>query len=303
MTAGRNEPAPPQRPPWTELRGRLEALGFRPSKTLGQNFLVDPNTVRSIARDAAVGVDDVVLEVGAGCGFLSVELAALGVRLIVVEIDERLQQVARDALTPFSGVLLVPGDVLAGKHALRVEVLELLPVEGPWHLVSNLPYSISAPLLAILSRLANPPATMTVLVQEEVARRVAARPGEPEWGALSARLALVYRTRLGRGVGAQLFWPRPRVASRVVHLERLDEIPARGELRVYDRLTERMFQARRKQLGGILRRWLGESRASELLEMAGLPAEARPETLAPAQILGLAGLLRAETEGEGADRD
>jgi 16S rRNA (adenine1518-N6/adenine1519-N6)-dimethyltransferase len=299
VTTGRG-PAP-SRPPWSELRARLEGLGFRPSKTLGQNFLVDPNTVRSIARDSRVAADDVVLEVGAGCGFLSVELAALGVQLLAVEIDPRLQQVAGEALAPFPRASLVAGDVLAGKHTLAPRVAELLPASGPWHLVANLPYSVSAPLLVVLSRWDNPPASMTVLVQEEVARRVAAEPGGAEWGALSARLGLVYRARLGRAVGPQLFWPRPRVASRVVHLERREESVPGAERAAYDLLAEHLFQARRKQVGGILRRWLGDGPADELLDRCGLAPEIRPEALAPAQLRALAarldpGLLGAQGE-------
>ena len=130
---------------------------------------------------------------------------------------------------------------------------------------------------------------MTVLVQDEVARRIAARPGDPEWGALSARLGLDYRSALGRTVGPQLFWPRPRVASRVVRLDLrpLDRFSS-GELEEFDALVDGLFQGRRKQLVALLAARLGERpRALALVQECGLDPRSRPETLSPADLLRL----------------
>lgn len=279
-----------RRPPWSVFRAELDARGFRPTKTLGQNFLVDPNAVRAIAADAGLERGARVLEVGAGCGFLSLQLAELGVELLAAEIDARLLDVARRLLAPYPNVRWWLGDALDGKHALAPALAAELPRGDPWHLVSNLPYSIAAPLLAVLARLTNPPGSMTVLIQEEVARRVLARPGDPEWGALSAHLGLTYAARAGRTVGAQLFWPRPRVASRVVHLafQPLDGL-APGESADFDALVDALFQQRRKQLRTILAGVLQDrSRAEDLVLGAGLVPEARPESLAPADLLVLA---------------
>lgn len=278
-----------RRPPWTAFRTELDAIGFRPSKTLGQNFLVDPNAARAIAEESALGPGARVLEIGAGCGFLTLHLAQLGLELLAVEIDERLLQVAQRLLGQRPNVRWLRTDALAGKHALAPAVAAELPGEGPWHVVSNLPYSISAPLLVVLSRLPNPPRSLSVLVQEEVARRIAARPGEPEWGALTARLALLYRTRAGRAVGPQLFWPRPRVASRVVHLEReVGPPPGAPEVVAYDALVDELFRHRRKQLLPLLAGPLGDREAARaLLEGVGLDPRARPETLGAPQLLAL----------------
>lgn len=279
-----------RRPPWSAFRAELDAAGFRPSKTLGQNFLVDPNAAHSIAADAELGRGARVLEIGAGCGFLSLHLVELGVELLAAELDARLLGVARRLLSGYPNVRWWQGDVLDGKHALAPGLAAQLPGAETWHLVSNLPYSIAAPLLAVLARLPNPPRSMTVLVQEEVAARIAARPGDPEWGALSARLALVFEARKGRTVGAQLFWPRPRVGSRVVHLafHPLEGL-ALEEQRPFDALVDALFQHRRKQLLTILAERLGDRPLAEVMVgEAGLDPRARPETLTAGELLALA---------------
>jgi 16S rRNA (adenine1518-N6/adenine1519-N6)-dimethyltransferase len=278
-----------RRPPWSAFRAALDAAGFRPSKTLGQNFLVDPNAAHSIAADARLPAGARVLEVGAGCGFLSLHLAELGVALLAAEIDERLLAVARRLLAGYANVRWWQGDALAGKHALAPGLAAELPAAEPWHLVSNLPYSIAAPLLAVLAQLPNPPRSMTVLVQEEVAERLVARPGTPQWGALPARLGLRYEARAGRALGPQLFWPRPRVASRVVELAlRPLDVLAPGEQEAFDQLVAALFGHRRKQILAILADRLGDRGEAEAwVREAGLDPRARPETLGTAELLSL----------------
>lgn len=278
-----------RRPPWSAFRAELDAVGFRPSKTLGQNFLVDPNAARAIAAEAGLEAGARVLEIGAGCGFLTLHLAQLDLRLLAVEIDARLLEVAQRLLRDRPNVRWLRADALAGKHELAPAVVAELPGTEPWHVVSNLPYSISAPLLVLLSRLPNPPRSLSVLVQEEVARRVAARPGESEWGALTARLALLYGARPGRAVGPQLFWPRPRVASRVVHLERTaGPAPEPGVVEAFDALVDELFRHRRKQVLPLLANLLGDREAAEkLVRAVGLDPRARPETLGTAELLAL----------------
>ena len=278
-----------RRAPWSEFRAALEEEQFRPTKGLGQNFLIDPNTVRAIAADAGLGTGARVLEVGAGCGFLTLALAELGILVTAVEIDPRLARVARRFLAGVPGVRLIEADVLEGKRRLSPVVAREITALGEWHLVSNLPYSIAGPVLALVARFEPRPRTLSVLVQEEVAERITARPGDSEWGPLTARLALLYRTRLGRKVGAQLFWPRPRVSSRVVHLEaREDVAPERDELVPYDELVDLLFQQRRKQLASILTGAVGGREPAEaMIGEAGLDPRARPQDLAPEDLLAL----------------
>lgn len=291
MSAGSDPLARPpgERAPWALFKAELEALGFRPTKTLGQNFLVDPNAARSLAEDAGLGPDDWVLEVGAGCGFLTLHLAERAGTVLAVEIDARLHAVAARVLAERTNVQLLHADALASKHELAPAVRALLPVGRPWHLVANLPYSISAPLLVVLARLDEPPRGMSVLVQEEVAERVAARAGEDAYGPLGVRVSLTYEAELGRRVGPQLFWPRPRVGSRVVALRRrVGPAPSSQDIAAFDRLVATTFQQRRKQVGTTLAGVLeGRGRVEEWLTAAGVDPRARVEELSPPQLLAL----------------
>lgn len=281
-----------RRPGWSAFRAALTEAGFRPTKTLGQNFLVDPNAARSIALDAGLATGARVLEIGAGCGFLTLHLAELGLEVLAVEVDARLVAIARRLLAGHGNVRWLHLDALAGKHALAPDLVRALPADGAWHVVANLPYSISGPLLVLLARLPNPPQTFTVLVQEELARRVGAEPGQAEWGALGARLRLGYRAELGRAVGAQLFWPRPRVASRVLRLERDPAAGSAPEPADFDPLVELLFQQRRKQVLPLLAGALGgRPAAAELLTRLGLDPTARAEDLT---LGGLCALARSE---------
>ena len=275
------------RPPWTVFRTALEEQGFRPSRGLGQNFLLDENMVRAIVRDSGVRAGDRVLEVGAGCGFLSLHLVDAGVDLLAVEIDARLLPIAERLVAARVREVDARGrarflraDVLAGKHALAPEVERELPASGDWHLVSNLPYSIAGPLLALLSARASRPATMTVLVQREVAERIAASPGTKDWGPLSIRLQARYVPSIVRTVPADLFWPRPKVESAVARLER--RIPAwePDELERLDRLSGDLLGSRRQSLGRVLARALGDRESARAaIERAGIDPAIRAETL------------------------
>ena len=283
------------RPPWQDFREALSAAGFRPSKTLGQNFLLDGNMARSLVRDAGVEAGDRVLEVGAGCGFLTVHLLEAGADVLAVEIDRRLCAVASGFLAAYPRVRLLCADALAGKHALSPELCAALPREGTFKVVSNLPYAVAGPLLVLLTRLPYPPDSLSLLVQREVAEKAAALPGTTGFGALGARLSLDYERRAGRVVPASLFWPRPRVESRVVHLVRR---PGPGtdpeRLARYDRLIDRLFQQRRKTVLATLSGVTGDrGRALALLQAAGVPPAARPEDLVPEALLALADALGA----------
>lgn len=296
-------PAPPgSRPPWRAFRAALDAAGFRPSRRLGQNFLLDENVARAIARD---GVErpggeaegPTVLEVGSGCGFLTVHLVDAGARVIAVEIDRRLAEVAREFVAPRGAVEWIRADVLRSKHELEPRVAAALPRAAPWQLVSNLPYSVASPLLVVLSRLANPPRAMTVLVQAEVAERLAAEPGQGAWGPLGIRVQALYRAAVLRRVPPQAFWPRPRVDSAVVRLDRRGRVPGDADLAALDRLVAAVFGTRRKTLRSSVGRLLGSrSTAERILESRGISGDLRPEELGLDALLELA---RAASEGGG----
>jgi 16S rRNA (adenine1518-N6/adenine1519-N6)-dimethyltransferase len=278
-----------RRQPLAQWRADLEARGFRPSKRLGQNFLVDENMARAIARDARVSAGDFVLEVGPGCGFLSVHLAALGVRLVAIEIDPRLCELAREVLSSCPQTRVLQGDALDGKHALNPELLAQLPPRGIWHVVSNLPYSAGTPILVLLSRTANPPQSMTVLVQRELAERIAAGPGSKTWGPVTVRLQASYAVEIVRHVPPRLFWPEPDVESSLLRLSLRERRPSAAELDELDALVDGLFQHRRKTLQRLLGELLGaRDAAKNLLEQRGLEPSARPESLSLEDLLALA---------------
>jgi len=303
VSSAASDPAEERRPPWAEFRAALDAAGFRPSRRLGQNFLLDDNAARAIARDARVGPGDFVLEVGPGCGFLSVHLARAGVELVGVEVDPRLAAIASAFLAPYPRARVILGDALAGKHELGPELRVALPASGAWHVVSNLPYSITGPLLASLAARVPEADSLTVLVQREVAARLAATPGSAEWGPLSVALQSAYAVRAERVLPANLFWPRPKVESQVVRLElRADRAGAAERGRVVT-LAGRLLRHRRQSLGRVLRELLGDPElARAVLIEGGWPPELRAESLGLADLARLAagpagGALRGGSAG------
>ena len=245
----------------------LARAGRSPSRALGQNFVVDPNTVRRIARLAGVGPGDRVVEIGAGLGSLTLALLETGAAVTAVEIDRHLVPLLRETVEP-AGATVVEAD------AMTVDWGAVLG-EGPWVLVANLPYNVATPLVADL--LDGVPAVqrMLVMVQREVGERLAARVGDDAYGAVSVKVAYWATAKVAGLVPPTVFLPKPNVDSALVAIERRDE-PATDAPR--DRLFELVragFGQRRK----MLRRSLAGLVAPEAFEAAGVRPEARAEEL------------------------
>jgi 16S rRNA (adenine1518-N6/adenine1519-N6)-dimethyltransferase len=240
----------------------------RSRKRLGQNFLRDPNLLDAIVRDSGVGAEDVVLEVGGGAGALSERLAPVVSHLHVVEVDRRLE--------PELGRLPANATVTWG-DAMKLDLASLEP--APTAVVSNLPYSIATPLL--LETISELPAveSWTVLVQREIADRLRAAPGSKTYGSPSVVAQLACEVSMVRPVGREVFDPPPRVDSAVLRLERRGPAAPEG-LRL---LVREAFAHRRKSLARSLEHAApgGRKRALAALEAAGLPADARAESLSP----------------------
>jgi len=243
----------------------LEAHGLAPSRALGQNFVVDPNTVRRIAWLAGVGPGDRVVEIGAGLGSLTLALADTGADVTAVELDTRLVPILRDVVPPT--VRVVEGD------ARRLDWDELL--DGPAELVANLPYNVATPL--VLDLLAKVPAIdrMLVMVQREVGERLAAGPGSKAYGIPSVKVAYRARAEVVGRVPATVFVPEPRVESVLVRLVRLPAPPVPGDPDRLFRLVEAGFGQRRK----MLRRSLAGLVDPDAFARAGVRPEARAEEL------------------------
>ncbi len=250
---------------------------------LGQHFLADPNLLEAIVREAQLGPDDVVLEVGGGAGALTKRVAPLVARLHVVELDQRMRDELEAVAAAHPGVVLHWGD------AMKVDLAGLDP--APTRLVSNLPYSIATPL--ILRTIAECPGIeeWTVMIQREIADRLRAEPGTRTYGAPSVTVQLACEVELLRRVDPAVFVPRPRVESALLRLRRRGAAPDAS----VRRLVRDAFAHRRKALARSVELASGRPRAElrSALEATGLPAGARAEALAPQDFAALAERLRS----------
>jgi 16S rRNA (adenine1518-N6/adenine1519-N6)-dimethyltransferase len=253
---------------------RLKAFGIRPSRELGQNFLIDSNLLGVIGRAAELGPDDVVLEVGGGLGVLSEYLAEHAAHVHVVEVDPRLEPALRDAIDAHPNVTLHLAD------AVKLDLAALAP--APAKVVANLPYGVAATV--ILRTIEELPAvdTWVAMVQREVGERFAARPGSPAYGVPSVLAQLACDVRVLRPVSRTVFHPVPNVDSVLLGLRRRGPAPEPG-LRA---LVHQGFAHRRKALPGSLALARGagpglRDAARAALEALGHPPDARAEQLAP----------------------
>ena len=269
-----------------EVRALLDAHGLAPRKRAGQNFVVDPNTVRKTVRDAGVGAGDLVVEIGPGVGSLTLALRAVGARVVAVEVDAGLVRVLGDVVGDDDDVRIVHAD------ALRVDLAELVRDAGgpPARLVANLPYSVATPLLlAVLD--AGVFTAVHVMVQKEVGQRWAAAVGDPLYAAVSVKVAALADVRVVATVPRSAFWPVPNVDSvTVAAVPRPWMLPvARDTLFP---LVEAGFSQRRKRLRNAL---AGPARPPAAVEAAlaaaGLPTGARAEELDLAAWAALAAAL------------
>lgn len=286
MSGGLESPGEVEWPSGDEWRRRLAAEGFRPSRRLGQNFLVDPARCDAIAALAEPLSGCFVLEIGVGLGFLTRHLLARGARVFGVELDRRLADLSHDDLVAQAeagggSYELLVADALATKSTLAPELVAALPLEGDWQVVSNLPYAVASPLLVLLARTPRPPSAMTALVQLEVAARLAAVPRSPDYGALSVRLQAAYTVRVALRVPPGAFRPRPKVDSAVVRMVRRFPAPSPSALSRLDAVTSAAFAQRRKRLRNNLGASLpgGVAEAEELCRRAEVDPAVRAEEL------------------------
>ena len=240
---------------------------FHPNKTLGQNFLIDRNALESIVDAGLSGIPAAkvsgsrILEIGPGMGVLTEEMLNRGCRVVAVEKDPVLANRLKASLGDPEGLEVIAGDALdvigrfTGPGAPAFEAM-----------VSNLPYQAGTRILLDLVRSRALPA-MTVLVQTEVAERLAAGPGSKTRGLAGVWTQLDYDVRIVRKVAASCFWPRPEIGSSVVRLERHDRTVGLSaeERDLFYRLTKQAFEHRRKQLGSIFKDMIqSTARAEEL---------------------------------------
>ena len=263
------------------LRRLLEQHGVRPSKSLGQNFVIDPNTIRKIVSLSGVGPSDHVLEIGAGAGSLTLGLAEVAGTVTTIEFDRKLHPVLEQTLA-----------------GLDVQVVHADASKLDWSsvdadaVVANLPYNIATPL--VLDALAGAPCvrSLTVMTQREAGERLAAGPGSKIYGHVSIVVAFYASARIVAPISRKVFYPEPNVDSVLVRLERR-EPPRADPARLFE-LTRAAFSQRRKTIRNSLSEIAGPpGRVEDALRAVGLHPTARPEELGIEQWLALEGELLA----------
>jgi 16S rRNA (adenine1518-N6/adenine1519-N6)-dimethyltransferase len=251
----------------SSIRKELSGRNLRPATGLGQHFLIDGNLLRLMVEEAAVVAGDLVLEVGCGTGSLTQLLAARAGHVIAVEVDERLLDIAREALRGCPNVTFWQGDVLARKHALAPQLADLISQQLGEHpdrcfkMVSDLPYQVATPVIMNLLESELAPELMLVTVQRELAEKLTAQPGTRPYGAVTVKVAVRAEAKVLRLLRPSVFWPRPAVESAFVRLRRREEpLVSPTEYPGFARLVDTLFRHRRKTLGrglAILGRELG----------------------------------------------
>ena len=267
-----------------KLKDILAASGFSFKKQFGQNFITDANLLAAIVEGAGVDGGSTVVEIGCGAGTLTAAIAARAKQVIAYEIDRDLAPVLARTLAGVENAEVVFRDFS------RVNMAEFERAVPPYIVVANLPYYITTPLVMKFVEHAKKCLSLTVMVQEEVAERFCAQAGTPEYGAITAAIALRGSCRIVRRVPRTMFMPRPNVDSAVVRIDIREGNIAVKDAAVYKKVVRAAFASRRKTLENNLMQAFGAKRPQvrALLEGCGIDCMARGEQLTPQQLARLA---------------
>ena len=268
-----------------DVRSLAAELDLRPTKQRGQNFVIDPNTVRRIVRDSGITADDVVVEVGPGLGSLTLALLAVAQRVVAIEVDPVLAARLPATIAEYAPGLADRFEVVLA-DALRVETV---PGPPPTALVANLPYNVSVPVLLHLMALLPSLVHGLVMVQSEVADRLAAPPGSRTYGVPSVKAAWFAEVRRAGAIGRNVFWPAPNVDSGLVAWTHREPPATTATREQVFTVIDTAFAQRRKMLRASLRGLAGSSEAAEAaLVAAGVDPLARGESLTVADFARIA---------------
>lgn len=245
---------------------------MRPRKSLGQHFLIEPALARRIVELAGVGPGDRVVEVGAGLGSLTTALAASGAKVLALEVDRALVPALAEAVEDFDTVEVVTAD------ATRVDWNALLAA-GTWTMVANLPYNVAAPVVMRVLELEPRVKRMVVMVQREVGERLAGRPGDSNFGAVSLRVAYRARARVLRRVSRSVFWPEPNVDSVLVEVDRRPPPVDADPERLFALIRVAFAERRKTMRNALVRFGLEPAVAIAALTACGVAPSTRPQEL------------------------
>lgn len=279
------------------IRGLEKKYGFHIAKKLGQNFLTDENVILQIVESSGAGAKDLIVEIGPGMGVLTVQAAAVAGKVVAIEIDKNLLPILNETLGSFKNVKILNEDVLKSDLALIIEQERMLPdgsrAEGV-KILGNLPYYITTPILMKLLEEHVPADSITIMVQKEVAQRIAAPPGSRTYGALSVAVQYYCEIEYVVTVPKEVFIPSPKVDSAVLCLTVRKEKPV--ELvseEIFFECIKKGFGQRRKTLHNSLTGIMNKDKEEigRILEECGIAPIRRAETLSIQEFAALANRL------------
>ena len=273
---------------------KMSGYGIRPIKSLGQNFLADNNTIEKIIDAAEITSDNLVIEIGPGAGSLTKKLAERAGNLVAVEIDKNLIPLLNDVMADAKNFEIIHSDIL--KTDIKTQILDRYPQYDSYKVVANLPYYITTPILMNFLENPNPPETMVVMMQKEVAERMAAGPGSKTYGSLSVVSGYYCRVKKIMDVSPNCFYPKPDVSSTVLRMEIREnpEVALDNEV-FFFKLVRSAFAQRRKKVSNSIANTLGydieKASIESLLVEMGLPGDIRAERLSISEFAELSNSL------------
>ncbi|WP_068675848.1 16S rRNA (adenine(1518)-N(6)/adenine(1519)-N(6))-dimethyltransferase RsmA [Oceanobacillus sp. Castelsardo] len=269
----------------------LNKYKFTFKKSLGQNFLVDVNILKNIVRHAGINKDSGAIEIGPGIGALTEQLAIHADKVVAFEIDQRLLPILKDTLGDYSNINLIHQDILEANVKEVIE--ENFAQNQPVHVVANLPYYITTPILMKLVRDKLPVSSITVMIQKEVAERMAAKPNTKSYGSLTIALQYYTSAEVVMIVPKTVFMPQPNVDSAILKLEMREKPPVHVEDEdFFFELVKSSFAQRRKTLQNNLKSYFKDKydkdMITDILQQSGIDAKRRGESLSIEEFAHLA---------------
>ena len=294
------------------LMSLFSERGFNPRGDLGQNFLIDVNLIEFIVRSANLTPHDVALEVGSGTGGMTAFLAQSAGKVISIDIDRNMFELAQEAVKNYDNVTMINTDILKNKNSLSPEICDIIRQQvasipnGRLKLVANLPYSVATPVISNLIASDLPWQRMVCTIQWELGEKMAAEAGSSAYSALSVWIQSQASVKILRKLGPLVFWPRPKVDSAIVSIWRDEEAQARiTDRRFFLDFLRRMFSQRRKFIRSVLigmyRKQLEKDEVDSLLTELGHGAADRAEKMEIATLIRLSNHLHEAIEKKGGD--
>lgn len=262
----------------------VKKYGFKFTKSLGQNFLIDDSVLVDIVEGAEIGPEDFVIEIGPGVGTLTREMLKKAKKVCAIELDSELIPILQQELKEFENFILI------NKDALKVDFNEIIGEEKSVKLVANLPYYVTTPIILKLLTGGYPFKSLTIMIQKEVAERIDAAPGGKDYGSLSLLVQYYCNTKIIRKVAPSSFIPQPKVDSMVINLEKLEgpRVKVKNE-KLFFEIIRDSFNMRRKTLSNAIKNVkLSKEDLIKAFELSGIDPKRRGETLSIEEFATLA---------------